>query len=184
MRARPFVRPPYPAAAACGGSAARDRRRRPTPTRAVSALAPAPVAHPRRAPRWPAANPARVRSTSANYGPTYGKVRAPALLEEPVIHRHIHLGAAALALAAMVALPEPTARLGGQSPSGVVAIRNATLLTVTRGTIANGTIVLQNGKIAAIGTNVNIPAGAEVIDGTGRFVSPGPLDRPRAHGQG
>ena len=92
-------------------------------------------------------------------------------------HRHVRLGAGALALAAIVAFPGIAARLGGQAaPNGVVAIRNATLLTVTRGTIASGTIVLQNGKIAAIGQNVSIPAGAEVIDGTGKFVSPGLID--------
>lgn len=73
-------------------------------------------------------------------------------------------------------LPASGVRLAGQAPIGVVAIRNATLLTVTKGTIAAGTIVLQNGKIAAIGTNVPIPAGAEVIDGTGKFVSPGIID--------
>ncbi|HEX6463256.1 MAG TPA: amidohydrolase family protein, partial [Vicinamibacterales bacterium] len=54
--------------------------------------------------------------------------------------------------------------------------RNATLLTVTRGTIQNGTIVLQNGRIAAIGANATIPAGAEIVDGTGKFVSPGLID--------
>ena len=92
-------------------------------------------------------------------------------------YRHVRLTAAVLALAAVVLLPGSMARLGGQAaPSGVVAIRNATLLTVTRGTIASGTIVLQNGKIAAIGPNASIPAGAEVIDGTGKFVSPGLID--------
>jgi imidazolonepropionase-like amidohydrolase len=76
-----------------------------------------------------------------------------------------------------VALPGSAARLGGQSAAtGVVAIRNATLLTVSHGTIAAGTIVLQNGKIAAIGSAVSIPAGAEVIDGSGKFVSPGLID--------
>ena len=58
----------------------------------------------------------------------------------------------------------------------VVAIKGATLLTVTRGTIPNGTIVLRAGKIAAIGANVAVPAGAEVVDGSGTFVSPGIID--------
>src|SRR5262245_57079214 len=67
--------------------------------------------------------------------------------------------------------------LGAQTTTpGLVAIRNATLLTVTKGTIANGTIVLRDGKIAAVGTNVQIPAGAEIIDGAGKFVSPGIID--------
>ena len=60
--------------------------------------------------------------------------------------------------------------------AGVVAIRNATLLTVTKGTIQNGTIVLRDGKIAALGQNMAIPPGADVVDGTGRFVSPGIID--------
>ena len=58
----------------------------------------------------------------------------------------------------------------------VVAIRNATILTATKGTIQNGTIVLRGGKIAAVGANVAVPAGADVVDGTGKFVSPGIID--------
>src|SRR5207344_2043965 len=58
----------------------------------------------------------------------------------------------------------------------VVAIRNATILTATKGTIQNGTIVLRGGKIAAVGANVAIPSGADVVDGTGTFVSPGIID--------
>ena len=37
----------------------------------------------------------------------------------------------------------------------VVAIKGATILTATRGTIQNGTIVLRGGKIAAVGANVS-----------------------------
>jgi imidazolonepropionase-like amidohydrolase len=58
----------------------------------------------------------------------------------------------------------------------VVAIRNATILTATKGTIQNGTIVLRGGKIAAVGANVAVPAGADIVDGTGKFVSPGIID--------
>jgi imidazolonepropionase-like amidohydrolase len=58
----------------------------------------------------------------------------------------------------------------------VVAIRNGTILTATRGTIANGTVIIRDGKIAAVGANVAIPAGAEVYDATGKFVSPGLID--------
>ena len=67
--------------------------------------------------------------------------------------------------------------LGAQGTTpGLVAIRNATILTVTRGTIASGNLVIRDGKIAAVGANVQIPAGAEVYDGTGKFVSPGIID--------
>ena len=53
---------------------------------------------------------------------------------------------------------------------------NATILTVTKGTMQNGTVLIQNGKITAVGANVNIPAGTHVIDGTGKFVMPGIID--------
>jgi hypothetical protein len=41
-------------------------------------------------------------------------------------------------------------RAGAPSP-GITAIRGATILTVTHGTVPNGTIVLRDGKIAAVG---------------------------------
>jgi len=63
----------------------------------------------------------------------------------------------------------------GQTPPAI-AIRGGTILTVTKGTIPNGTIVLRNGKIEAVGANVPVPAGAQVVDATGRFVSPGIID--------
>jgi imidazolonepropionase-like amidohydrolase len=85
-----------------------------------------------------------------------------------------------LALAAVLTLvPTVGTRVAGQAPSAqprVVALRGATILTVTKGTIPNGTIVLRDGKIAALGATVDIPAGAEVIDVSGKFVSPGIID--------
>jgi len=67
-------------------------------------------------------------------------------------------------------IPNSTAR-----PASI-AIRNATIVPVTSAPIPNGTIVLTAGKIAAIGANAVIPAGATVIDGTGLFVYPGMID--------
>ncbi len=59
----------------------------------------------------------------------------------------------------------------------VIAIRGGTVLTVTRGTIQNGVVVLRDGKIAAVGgANTAIPAGAEIVEAKGRFVSPGIID--------
>ena len=57
-----------------------------------------------------------------------------------------------------------------------ILIRNATVLTVTKGTIEGGSILIQNGKITAIGKNLSAPAGATIVDGTGKFVSPGLID--------
>jgi imidazolonepropionase-like amidohydrolase len=94
-----------------------------------------------------------------------------------VISRLLKPAALAAAFLMAIVAPASTARVTGQARTpGVVAIRNATLVTVTKGTIPNGTIVLRDGKIAALGANVSVPAGAEVIDGTGKFVSPGIID--------
>jgi len=57
-----------------------------------------------------------------------------------------------------------------------IAIRNATIITIAKGDIPNGTILVRNGKIAAVGTDVTIPAGVRTIDGTGKFVMPGIID--------
>lgn len=57
-----------------------------------------------------------------------------------------------------------------------IALKGGTILTITNGTIENGTIVIQGGKITAIGKNVNIPAGIRVIDVTGKFIMPGVID--------
>ena len=57
-----------------------------------------------------------------------------------------------------------------------LAIRGATIITLAGGDIQNGTILVRNGKISAVGTNVNVPAGVRTIDGTGKFVMPGIID--------
>ena len=59
-------------------------------------------------------------------------------------------------------------------------IKNATVMTVTKGTMENTDILLENGKIARIGKNLSAPAGATVIDGTGKYVMPGIID-PHSH---
>src|SRR5512141_646053 len=65
-----------------------------------------------------------------------------------------------------------------QTAPKTIAVKGAKLLTVSHGTIENGTIVLSGGKITAVGTaaEVKIPAGAEVIDGKGLTVYPGLID--------
>ncbi len=58
----------------------------------------------------------------------------------------------------------------------VILIQNATILTVTKGTIEHGSVLIKDGKIAEVGANVKAPSGAQVIDGTGMFVTPGIID--------
>jgi imidazolonepropionase-like amidohydrolase len=60
--------------------------------------------------------------------------------------------------------------------SPVILIQNATILTVSHGTIENGSILIKDGKIAEVGTSIKAPAGAKVIDAAGQFVMPGIID--------
>ena len=61
-------------------------------------------------------------------------------------------------------------------PSRPTVIRNVNILTAAGPIIRNGAILLQNGKIAAVGAGVNAPADAIVIDGAGKYVTPGIID--------
>src|SRR6266550_8278548 len=54
-----------------------------------------------------------------------------------------------------------------------VAIVGGKVYPVSGPPIENGTVVITNGRISAVGTNVPIPAGAQRIDATGKFVTPG-----------
>lgn len=64
--------------------------------------------------------------------------------------------------------------------AGPTLIKNATVLTVTKGKLENTDLLLENGKIARIGKNLSAPAGAKVIDATGKYVMPGIID-PHSH---
>ena len=55
-------------------------------------------------------------------------------------------------------------------------IRNATVLTVTRGTLTNTDVHIRRGKIAEVGKNLKASAKAKVIDATGKFILPGIID--------
>jgi imidazolonepropionase-like amidohydrolase len=67
------------------------------------------------------------------------------------------------------------------SPQAVTTlIRNATVLTVTRGTLQNTDVLIQNGKITRVERNITPPPGAVVIDATGKYVMPGIID-PHSH---
>jgi len=57
-----------------------------------------------------------------------------------------------------------------------IVIQNATILTVTKGTINNGSILIRDGKIAEVGEKIMVPQDAKVIDATGQYVMPGIID--------
>ena len=57
-----------------------------------------------------------------------------------------------------------------------VLIKNGTIMTAVRGTLENTDILIQNGKIARIGKALTAPVGANVIDATGKFITPGIID--------
>jgi len=58
----------------------------------------------------------------------------------------------------------------------MILIQNATILTVSHGTIENGSILIKDGKIAEVGSSIKAPTGARVIDAAGQFVMPGIID--------
>ena len=61
-------------------------------------------------------------------------------------------------------------------PSRPTVIHNVNILTAAGPIIRNGAILLQSGKIAAVGATVNAPADALVIEGAGKYVTPGIID--------
>jgi imidazolonepropionase-like amidohydrolase len=68
-----------------------------------------------------------------------------------------------------IAAPPPEA-------SPVILIQNATILTVTHGTLEHGSILIKDGKIAEVGPSIKAPKDAKVIDAAGQFVMPGIID--------
>jgi imidazolonepropionase-like amidohydrolase len=65
-----------------------------------------------------------------------------------------------------------------QAQDKAIALKGAKVLTITHGVIENGVVVMEGGKIAAVGaaSSVTIPVGAQVIDATGMTVYPGLID--------
>ena len=60
--------------------------------------------------------------------------------------------------------------------AGTFAITGARIVTVSGAVIDNGTVVIQNGRIVAVGANAAVPADAERINGSGLTVFPGMID--------
>ena len=76
------------------------------------------------------------------------------------------------------AVPNPDAYRSTYEPlpSRTTVIRNATILTAAGPIIERGSILLQNGRVAAVGATVNAPADAVVIEAAGKWVTPGIVD--------
>lgn len=73
-------------------------------------------------------------------------------------------GRAAVAALALMATPA-----GAQT----VAITNGTVFPVAGPRIERATVLIQNGRIAAVGTAIAVPAGTAVVDASGKWVTPG-----------
>lgn len=81
------------------------------------------------------------------------------------------VAAGALALALILALPAT-----GEAQVDDYAITGGTVVTVSGATIPNGTVLIQDGVITGVGTNITIPDGVQRFDASGKFVYPGLID--------
>ena len=81
-------------------------------------------------------------------------------------HRAWGMGHAVAALFA-------TAAIAGVSRAQTIAITGGRVHPVSGPVIENGTVIIRNGRIAAVGANVTIPPDATRIDATGKWVTPG-----------
>lgn len=81
-----------------------------------------------------------------------------------------------LALASLTAHAQTPATLPPASARGDVLIRNATVYTVTRGTLTRTDVLVREGRIAAVGTALRAPSGVAVVDATGQHLMPGIID--------
>jgi imidazolonepropionase-like amidohydrolase len=93
-----------------------------------------------------------------------------------VLHAIWHRRATVIAMM-FVFLPWPAA-----VAQDSLAIRGATIIPISGDRIENGTIVIVDGRIAAVGSDVEIPVEAKVIDGTGKVVMPGIINVHSAAG--
>ena len=74
----------------------------------------------------------------------------------------------------------------GFSQDRPIAFQGAEIIPVTGNSISNGTLVIENGKIIAVGSSssVDVPGNAEIIDATGQVIMPGLVDSHSHIGEG
>ncbi|NQD38816.1 amidohydrolase [Permianibacter sp. IMCC34836] len=77
---------------------------------------------------------------------------------------------------AATAKPAPFASTYKPLPSKPTLLRNATVLIGNGQQLDNASVLLQDGKIVAVGSDVKAPDGADIIDASGKWVTPGIID--------
>jgi imidazolonepropionase-like amidohydrolase len=105
------------------------------------------------------------------------------MLKRILISVLLVVGVAAQIAGAQSKKPKPSPAAAAHSSSAAaasnetIALKGGKLLTITHGVIENGVVVMQNGRITAVGgAGTAIPSGAKVIDVTGMTVYPGLID--------
>ena len=83
--------------------------------------------------------------------------------------------------------PKPAADSAPSAPAGAalpapppLLLRGATVMTAAGPTLERADVLVQDGRIAAVGADLVAPPGAEVVDARGRFITPGLID-PHSH---
>src|SRR5437764_8948511 len=90
-------------------------------------------------------------------------------------NRHLRVAYALISLFSLLAQFTPRT-IAQPSAIATYAITNARIFPVSGPMIERGTVVMRNGLIVAVGSQVSAPADASVIDGTGLSVYPGLID--------
>ncbi|HZV89450.1 MAG TPA: amidohydrolase family protein [Candidatus Binatus sp.] len=94
----------------------------------------------------------------------------------PSMPLETRLRAAIVCLLCFFGLPFLTPAATPPDAPTVILIQNATILTVSHGTIEHGSILIKDGKIAEVGASIKAPKDAQVVDAAGQFVIPGIID--------
>ena len=79
-------------------------------------------------------------------------------------------------LLAATASAQTAADLPPASERGSVLLRGGTVHTVTRGTLDNADVLVEDGRISRVGTGLSAPRGVRVVELNGRHVMPGIID--------
>ena len=81
-----------------------------------------------------------------------------------------------LCVLGVISLALPVSAANPPDAPAVILIQNATIMTVSHGTIEHGSILIKDGKIVEVGQSIKAPKDAQVIDAAGQFVIPGIID--------